>query len=123
MSLIQARKDSRERFIKAISRIIGLPVILIGLLILYYGYSEVNYLLLFFYFIIDLTIVIMGLKLIWPDMLRQGKAMYIRTEPAKQKGKTMKKGKTMHCTNCGAPIVTAGKFCGNCGEPIDLQKV
>lgn len=123
MSLIQAKKDSRERLIKAVSRIIGVPVILIGLVILYYGYSEVNYLLLFFYSVIGLTIVIIGLKLVWPGMLGQGKAMYIRTEPAKQKGKTMKKGKTMYCTNCGAPIVTAGKFCGNCGEPIDLRKV
>ncbi|MEE8403448.1 MAG: zinc ribbon domain-containing protein [Candidatus Hydrothermarchaeaceae archaeon] len=120
-TLMQIENEKRRTFKRVVSAIAGLPVLGVGVALLYFGYSETDYLYLFLYFALGLTVTLFGFMLMMSGLPARGKKFVIGSEIAasmqkEQEGAKAPEGK---CPECGSKIVSAGKFCGNCGQPLD----
>ncbi|MEE8167632.1 MAG: zinc ribbon domain-containing protein [Candidatus Hydrothermarchaeales archaeon] len=107
-----------------LEKLLSIPAVVIGIGLLYVGYFEIDVVYLFFYFFLGLTILLLGLLILFGYGTAPAKSL--KTDDAK--GKENEKEKNVegeiakvqeHCPNCGAAILSAGKFCGTCGEPLN----
>ncbi|MFQ5815429.1 MAG: hypothetical protein ACE5G7_02915, partial [Candidatus Hydrothermarchaeaceae archaeon] len=102
-----------------LERLLSLPAIVVGGGLMYVGYFEIDIIYLFFYFFLGSIITVSGILL----LMGRGIA------PAPKKGVSEFKGEGTrgpeqpdvrapeYCPTCGAPLTSAGKFCGSCGTP------
>lgn len=114
-TLMQIENEKRKKFGKALLMIAGLPVLGVGISLLYFGYSETDYLYLFLYFALGLTVTLFGFMLIISGFPAGRKKIVV--------SKSGESGEfnapANKCPYCDTDIVSAGKFCGNCGSPLD----
>ncbi len=120
-TLMQIETEKRRKFKRVASAIAGLPVLGVGIALLYFGYSETDYLYLFLYFALGLTVTLFGFVLIISGLPAGGKKFVTGSEitASMQKEQDAPKAPDGMCPECGSEIVSAGKFCGNCGQPLD----
>jgi hypothetical protein len=112
-----------------LERLLGIPALLVGAGLMYVGYFEAEVLYVFFYFLLGFGIFVAGGILLLGGIPSPG-----RREPLQPTGEVYRVGgldrveepgtpepvkeEKEFCTNCGAPLTSAGKFCGSCGAPI-----
>ncbi len=114
-----------------LEKLASIPAVIVGLGLLYVGLPEQNPLTLFFFVLLGLLLVVAGFALVLgyrklpapPTVLRRAPSEFesgVETEELPQKGAGPKAEvhQLRHCPNCGAPILSAGKFCGTCGRVI-----
>lgn len=132
-TLIQAREEARQRYMRTMSMVASLPAMLIGAAMLYFGYSEQNLVYLFLYFFFGLGLLLLGAQLLisgFPSssarIIRSSKVAedLIGEAMAREGGVSAnyKRDSAERCPNCGADITSAGKFCGSCGRVISRRK-
>jgi hypothetical protein len=113
-SLMEIRSEAKENFMRVLSIFLGLPSIGIGVSLLYFGYYEKEYINLFFYFVVGLSLVFIGTQLIVSGIPTRRRRIKVKTISSHVTEQTT----VPKCPKCGASITSAGKFCGNCGEPL-----
>ncbi len=113
-----------------LEKLASIPAVIVGLGLLYVGLPEQNPLTLFFFVLLGLLLIVAGFALVLgyrtlpapPTVLRRAPSEFESGEEAEpsQKGAGPKAAvhQLRHCPNCGAPILSAGKFCGTCGKVI-----
>lgn len=125
-TLIQAREEARQRYMRTMAMVAALPVLLAGVALLYFGYGEQDIVYLFLYFFVGFGLLLLGVQLLvssFPSsskITRSHRALEdIAGEAhAEANAVSSRQGSGTRCSNCGAEITSAGKFCGNCGKPI-----
>ncbi len=115
-TLMQVENEKRRTFTRVVSAIAGLPVLGVGIALLYFGYSETDYLYLFLYFALGLTVTLFGFMLMMSGLPARGTNINVSKPEKSEEGPKAPENK---CPECGSEIVSAGKFCGNCGQPLD----
>jgi hypothetical protein len=126
-TLMQAESEKRKRFTRVVSAIASLPVLGVGIGLLYVAYSEPDPVYLFLYAALGLIVTLFGFILLLQGMPTGGKKVVIRSETAKSGPDLPEKEAEApatevpenKCPHCGADIISAGKFCGNCGKPLE----
>lgn len=117
-TLMQIENEKRRNFTRVISMIAGLPVIGVGISLLYFGYSETDYLYLFLYFALGLVLTLFGFMLLVSGRpIKTPKITIGRTDEPVRKFKAPPD----KCPYCDTDIVSAGKFCGSCGQELTSQ--
>jgi hypothetical protein len=122
-TLMQAEKEKRRKFIRVVSAVASLPILGVGIGLLYIAYDEPAPATLFLYVALGLIVTLFGFVLLLqgiPSMPSRGKkyvtAGEIATEMEEETEPEVPEGK---CPHCGADIISAGKFCGSCGKPLE----
>ncbi len=106
-----------------LERLLSLPAILVGAGLIYVGYFEQD-IYLFFYILLGSSLTLFGILLLFGHG--------ISPRPAKKKKVDLKNDEPMDaveplvrpqefCPSCGSSILSAGKFCGSCGRPINTS--
>lgn len=111
--------------------LISLPAILIGAGMIYVGISEVDYIYMFFYALVGSALALMGILFLFLGYSLSSASKAPKKEMAETKSEDVREAiaetkaapeekptSQMHCPSCGAPILSAGKFCGTCGKPL-----
>ncbi len=111
-----------------LERLLGIPTFLIGAGLVYVGvFTEYEVLYVFFYVLLGLLLLGLGVQFILggipylgqKEVLRpMGEVYKTRTMETKEPDIPPRKEDTEFCTSCGAPLTSAGKFCGSCGALI-----
>ena len=120
-SLMQVRKEKSRKFTRVVSLIGSVPVLGVGVGLLYFATVEVDIVYLFLYAALGLVVTLFGCMLVLEAFSGgSGKKKYVTgSEIAK---KMEEEGPpevpANQCPHCGAEIVSAGKFCGSCGKSI-----
>ena len=113
-TLMQAENEKRRKFIRAVSMMAGLPVLGVGISLLYFAYSETDYLYLFLFVALGLTVTLFGFVLMISGMPASGKKIAVSKPETPEEIKVAEN----KCPHCNSDIISAGKFCGNCGKPL-----
>ncbi len=114
-TLMQVENERRRKFKKVLSLVAALPVLGVGVALLYFGYSETDYLYLFLYFALGLTVTLFGFMLMISGFPTRDKKIVV-TRPEEPDAEF--KAPADKCPYCDSDIVSAGKFCGNCGQQL-----
>ncbi len=97
---------------------------------IYVGISEVDYLYMFFYSFVGSALTLMGILFLLgyslspASKVAKKETVETRSEDIREtiaETKTVPEAKStspVHCSSCGAPILSAGKFCGTCGKHL-----
>ena len=112
-TLMQMENEKRRKFVRVLSMVAGLPVLGVGISLLYFASYETDYLYLFSFFALGLTVTLFGFMLIISGLPAGGKKIAVGNSEGEVEAPENK------CPNCGTEILSAGKFCGNCGEPLN----
>jgi hypothetical protein len=121
-TLMQAENEKRSKFNQLISLIASLPVLAVGIGLLYFATIEADLFYLFLYIILGLIVTLFGFMLILQGGVTGGKKKKyvtggeIAKEMEEEGPPETPEGK---CPHCGADIISAGKFCGACGKGIE----
>jgi hypothetical protein len=120
-TLMQVEQEKRKRFIRVVSAIAGLPVLGVGISLLYVAYSEPDPVYLFLYVALGLTVTLFGFVLLLSGIPSREKKFVKSSEIAakmQKEAETAPEVPPNTCPHCGTDIVSAGKFCGSCGKPV-----
>lgn len=112
-TLMQMENEKRRKFVRVLSMVAGLPVLGVGISLLYFASYETDYLYLFFFFALGLIVTLFGFMLIISGLPAGGKKIAVGKSEGEVEAPENK------CPNCGTEILSAGKFCGNCGKPLN----
>lgn len=121
-TLMQAREKKRRGFTRIVSIIASVPVLGVGIGLLYFATVEVDLVYLFLFAALGLTVTLFGFMLVLGGLSGgSGKKKYvtsgeIATRMEEEGPPETPEGK---CPHCGADIISAGKFCGACGKSIE----
>lgn len=120
-TLMQAENEKRRGLTRVVSAIVALPVLAVGIGLLYFATLEADLVYLFLYVALGLVVTLFGFMLILQGGLAgSGKKKYVTS------GEIVKKMEeegppevpANQCPHCGAEIISAGKFCGACGKGL-----
>lgn len=120
-TLMQAENEKRRGLTRVVSAIVALPVLAVGIGLLYFATLEADLVYLFLYVALGLVVTLFGFMLILQGIPGSGgKKKYVTSgEIAK---KMEEEGPpevpANQCPHCGAEIISAGKFCGACGKGL-----
>ncbi len=122
-SLMEIETKDRNKIFRIISVVLSIPAMGIGTVLLYFGYFEEDYVYLFFYFVMGLAIIVMGGWLFLSSIStrrRGGKRTSIKHVTISKEGarENVEMMNQETCPGCGSKIISAGKFCGNCGASL-----
>lgn len=119
-TLMQVENEKRKIFRKALSLIVALPVLGVGIVLLYFGYSEPDYLYLFLYVALGLTVTLLGFMMLFGGLPgRTSKVAADKFAADKPEDEKKFRAPLSKCPACDSTITSAGKFCGNCGKALD----
>lgn len=110
--------------------ILGLMAILVGAGLMYLGFDQVDIIYLFFYFLFGFGLFAMGGWILRYGLVPSKKDLLESEYEAPDIKESAKRAENppeeedepkdeTFCTSCGAPITSAGKFCGSCGDLIN----
>lgn len=121
-TLMQAEAEKRSKFNQLVSAIAALPVLTVGIGLLYFATVEEEMVYLFLYVALGLIVTLFGFMLILQGGLPGGgKKKYVTG--GEIAAEIEKEGPpevpANQCPHCGAEIISAGKFCGACGKGIE----
>lgn len=124
---MQAENEKRRKFARIVSAIASLPVLGVGISLLYIAYPEEDPVYLFLYAALGLIVTLFGFILLLQGMPTGRKKVVIKSETAKSGPDLSEKEAEApatevpenKCPHCGAEIISAGKFCGACGKGIE----
>ena len=121
-TLMQAETEKRSKFNKLVSLIASIPVLAVGIGLLYFATIELDIVYLFLYIVLGLVVTLFGFMLVLQGGVPSGggkKKFVTGSEIAK---KMEEEGPpevpANQCPHCRAEIVSAGKFCGSCGKGL-----
>lgn len=124
-TLMQAEQEKKRAFTRAVSAVASIPVLAVGVGLLYFATIEEDLVYLFLYVALGLTVTLFGFVLLLqgglPPVPRRGKKYAAASEIAatmKEEAEAAPEVPANECPNCGAEIVSAGKFCGSCGKSL-----
>jgi hypothetical protein len=117
---MQAEKEKRNRLTNVASALASIPVLGVGVGLLYFAYPEQDPVYLFLYTALGLVVTLFGFVLLLQGIPRGGKKKYVTTGEiaAKIEEEGPPEVPENQCPHCGAEIVSAGKFCGQCGKSL-----
>ena len=121
-TLMHAEREKRSKFNKLLSLIASIPVLGIGIGLLYVATVERDIVFLFFYAVLGLVVTLFGFMLILQGGVpSRGKKKYVTSGEIALKIEEEGPPETPanQCPHCGAEIISAGKFCGACGKGIE----
>ncbi|MFQ5974742.1 MAG: hypothetical protein ACE5J5_00295 [Candidatus Hydrothermarchaeales archaeon] len=105
--------------------ITSIPILAMGIGLIYFGYLEPSPLFLFIYLSLGLAMIVIGTQLFISgikngEMIYEKKSDLHKLEESTIEDTHVNGGaperEPEKCPNCGAEITTAGKFCGSCGK-------
>jgi hypothetical protein len=112
--------------------ILGLMAILVGAALMYFGFEQTNIIYIFFYFLFGSGLFAMGGWILRYGLV-PGKKDRLESEyepPDIQEAAKRAENPPEEedeprdetfCIHCGAPITSAGKFCGSCGALLNQE--
>lgn len=112
--------------------ILGIMAMLVGGGLMFIGFEQTDIIPLFFYFLFGFGLFAMGgwilsygIQPATKDLLESEYEPPDIVEAAKRAENPSKEEEApkveTFCTNCGAPINSAGKFCGRCGSLLNHE--
>lgn len=124
-TLMQAEKEKRKWFIRIVSVIASVPVLGVGVGLLYFASIEPDLVYLFMLAALGLIVTLFGFVLFlhgFSSGPKKGKKYVTTDEIATQVAEEQEaqpETPPNKCPHCGTEIVSAGKFCGSCGKSLD----
>lgn len=124
-TLMQAESEKRRAFTRAVSIVGSLPVLAVGIGLLYFATVEKDLVYLFLYVALGLIVTLFGFLLLLqgglPSVPKRGKKYVAASEiaaAAQEEAEAAPEAPPNKCPHCGADVVSAGKFCGSCGKGL-----
>jgi hypothetical protein len=121
-TLMQVERQKRTKFARFVSLIGSIPVLAVGVGLLYFATVEPDLVYLLLYVGLGLVVTLFGCMLVLEAFSGGGgKKKYVTSGEiaAKIEEEGPPEPPSNKCPHCGADIVSAGKFCGSCGKPVE----
>jgi len=119
-TMMQVEQAKRGKFTKAASVIASIPILGVGMGLLYIAFDEQALVFLFLYVALGLVVTLFGFVLLLQGVPSGGGKKYVKgSDIAKQMEKDGPPPTPEGvCPHCNADVVSAGKFCGACGKSL-----